>query len=79
MKAFRIEGGPTKVAVLAAVRAHRAADRLVQRGLYWDGGQGCAVGCTLHDFAPGQEGDHSLYEDLFGIPAGPGGSGRQCV
>ncbi len=32
---------------LARVEAHRAADQLV-KGQYWEGGKGCAVGCTIH-------------------------------
>lgn len=54
---------------LAAVRAHRKAEHLT-KGNYWDGGRGCAVGCLLHDFAPGKESEHALYEPLFGIPQG---------
>ena len=68
MRAFKTTDGPGKGQVLAAVKAHRAAERLVQQGHYWHEGRGCAVGCTLHDFAPGQEEDHRLYEALFGIP-----------
>ena len=54
-------------AELASLTRHRAADRIVQ-GTYWKGGRGCAVGCSIHDFAPGREEDHTAYEDLFGIP-----------
>ena len=40
---------------------HRKADTLV-KGLYWEDGKGCAVGCLIHGS------DHSLYEPRFGIP-----------
>jgi len=46
---------------LARVRAHREADQIV-RGFYWEGGKGCAVGCTIHS------GDHAAYEVELGIP-----------
>ena len=51
-----------KAKYLARVRAHREADRLIQ-GTGWEGGKGCAVGCTLEAY------DHNLYEDELGIPA----------
>ena len=44
---------------LARVRAHRAADELVQ-GTGWRDGKGCAVGCTLEAY------DRYLIE--LGIP-----------
>lgn len=50
-----------KDAILAQLRAHRAADEITQ-GQYWEDGKGCAVGCTLHGD------DHSEYESRFGIP-----------
>ena len=31
------------------MKAHKSADRLVQ-GTGWDGGKGCAVGCTLENY-----------------------------
>jgi hypothetical protein len=46
---------------LSRVRAHREADQLIH-GIYWQGGKGCAVGCTVHS------GDHSAYERELGIP-----------
>lgn len=46
---------------LARVRAHRAADELVQ-GTGWEDGKGCAVGCTLESY------DHSRYPLELGIP-----------
>ncbi|HZQ08652.1 MAG TPA: hypothetical protein VFD70_18870, partial [Anaerolineae bacterium] len=46
---------------LARVRAHRAADQIIH-GAYWQGGKGCAVGCTIHGD------DHSAYERELGIP-----------
>jgi hypothetical protein len=46
---------------LARVRAHAAADEIV-KGQYWQGGKGCAVGCTIHGS------DHGDYEIELGIP-----------
>jgi hypothetical protein len=46
---------------LVRVRAHREADELVQR-IGFDGGKGCAVGCTLDAY------DHSRYPVELGIP-----------
>lgn len=46
---------------LARVKAHHAADEIV-KGRYWEGGKGCAVGCTVHSSS------HSDYEDLIGVP-----------
>ena len=46
---------------LARVKAHEEADEIV-KGVYWEKGKGCAVGCTI-------EGDnHKLYEKELGIP-----------
>ena len=47
---------------IAQVRAHREADQLV-KGIYWEKGKGCAVGCTVHG------NDHRAYEIELGIPA----------
>ena len=46
---------------IAQVRAHRLADQLV-KGVYWEDGKGCAVGCTIHS------GRHEDYETELGIP-----------
>ena len=60
LKAFH--GDPAiKEKYLARVRAHAAADRLTQ-GTGWDGGKGCAVGCTLEAY------DHSRYPTELGLP-----------
>jgi hypothetical protein len=48
-------------ATVAEMVEHRKADRLV-KGVYWEGGKGCAVGCLIHS------GDHKQYEPRFGIP-----------
>jgi hypothetical protein len=48
-------------ATVAEMVAHRKADRLI-KGVYWEGGKGCAVGCLIHS------GDHAQYEPRFGIP-----------
>jgi len=57
----------TKAELLASLHRHAATDAITQ-GVYWEGGEGCAVGCSIRDFAPGKESNHSLYELLFGIP-----------
>ena len=60
MKAYH--GNPqVKRNVLARVRRHRAADEII-KGIYWEQGKGCAVGCTIH----GDE--HRKYERELGIP-----------
>lgn len=46
---------------LNRVVAHRKADEIV-KGKYWEGGKGCAVGCTIHSS------QHSSYEIELGIP-----------
>lgn len=46
---------------LTRVRAHRAADQIIH-GTYWEGGKGCAVGCTIHSS------DHARYETALGVP-----------
>ncbi len=51
-----------KAKYLTRVRAHRAADQLVQGYGYWRDGKGCAVGCTIHGDS------HTTYETELGIP-----------
>ena len=46
---------------LRRVRAHMAADELV-KGVYWENGHGCGVGCTIHSSR------HENYEPELGIP-----------
>jgi hypothetical protein len=67
-------GDPSlKAFVLAQLAAHRKADRLV-KGVYWDGGRGCAVGCTLEavrlrlGMETIEHSSHALYEETLGIP-----------
>ena len=70
MRAFTVPAEVTKDDLLASLARHRAENRLM-KGRYWTtfgGGRGCAVGCTIHDFAPGREAKHAEYERLFGIP-----------
>ena len=43
------------------IRAHMAADTLI-RGVGWEDGKGCAVGCTLETY------DHSRYPVELGVP-----------
>lgn len=60
LRAFH--GDPAiKEALLRQLRAHRQADEIV-KGQYWEGGKGCAVGCTVHSS------NHMLYERLHGTP-----------
>lgn len=47
--------------LLAQLRAHRDADEIV-KGVYWQFGKGCAVGCTVHSSK------HADYEKMYGIP-----------
>ena len=69
MRAF-ISGTVTKQQLLESLQRHRDRDAFHQ-GAFWndDKQTGCGVGCSIHDFAPGAEADHSQYETLFGIPA----------
>ena len=60
MKAFHNDP-KIKTKYLARVRAHAAADQII-KGIYWENGKGCAVGCTIHS------NDHSSYETELGIP-----------
>ena len=50
-----------KAKYLSRVRAHAAADALTQ-GVGWEGGKGCAIGCTLEAY------DHSRYPIELGMP-----------
>ena len=50
-----------KAEKLAQIAAHREADELI-KGVGWENGKGCAIGCTLHSY------DHGLYESELGIP-----------
>lgn len=43
------------------MQAHFDADEII-KGIYWENGKGCAVGCTIHS------GSHQEYETRFGIP-----------
>lgn len=60
LRAFH--GDPAiKAKYIARVMHHQAADNLI-RGTGWDGGKGCAVGCTLEAY------DHARYPIELGIP-----------
>lgn len=60
MRAFH-NSTECKQLYLDRVKAHRAADNLV-RGVGWENGRGCAVGCTLEAY------DHTRYPIELGIP-----------
>ena len=60
MQAF-LNDPSVKEKYLTRVREHRLADKLV-KGKYWEGGKGCAVGCTVHSD------EHAAYERELGIP-----------
>ena len=47
--------------LLAQLQAHYDADEII-KGKYWEGGKGCAVGCTIHSS------NYSEYESRYGIP-----------
>jgi len=57
----------TKAQLIESLERHAAADRIIA-GQYWTSRGGCAVGCSIHDFRPGSESIHKLYEPLFGVP-----------
>ena len=50
-----------KAEYLARVAAHEKADEIA-KGFYWEGGRGCAVGCTIHGSS------HMKYQTTLGIP-----------
>ena len=60
--------GTTKDQVLARVRRHREADRLIH-GVYWENGRGCAVGCTVSGRRRAGEGWYDAVARQIGIPA----------
>jgi len=60
MRAFHNDPA-IKTKYLDRVRAHRAADNLIQ-GTGWEDGKGCAVGCTLESY------DHARYPIELGVP-----------
>jgi hypothetical protein len=60
MKAF-LNDPKVKTKYLKRVRAHFKADEII-KGKYWQGGKGCAVGCTIHSD------QHKNYETELGIP-----------
>lgn len=49
-----------KEKILKRLRDHYEADEII-KGQYWEGGKGCAVGCSVHSS------DHMKYEELLGI------------
>ena len=65
MKAF-VDTEVSRAELLTSVRQHQEADRIAQ-GQYWNDGRGCSIGCWLHDFRPGHEGEHSFFARLFGV------------
>src|SRR3990167_459227 len=50
-----------KAKYVARVKAHAEADEII-KGIYWENGKGCAVGCTI------EGSDHGKYETQLGIP-----------
>ena len=60
MRAYH--GDPdVKAKYVARMRSHQEADELIH-GQYWEGGKGCAIGCTVHS------NDHGAYETELGMP-----------
>ena len=60
MQAFHADPA-VKAKYVARLRAHRAAEELVQ-GQGFKNGKGCAVGCTLDNY------DHARYPTELGLP-----------
>lgn len=60
LKAFHNDPA-IKTKYIARVNAHIKADNLI-RGIGWENGRGCAVGCTLESY------NHAAYENELGIP-----------
>lgn len=60
MKAFH-GNGKIKDYLLIQLKRHYEADEIA-KGIYWENGKGCAVGCTVHS------NQHADYEKLLGIP-----------
>ena len=60
MKAFHNDPA-LKEQILAQLQAHYDADEII-KGVYWEKGKGCAVGCTVHSRS------HKSYETELGIP-----------
>ena len=50
-----------KLKYVGRMLAHQEADEIIHM-IYWKGGKGCAVGCTVHSS------DHSAYETELGMP-----------
>ncbi len=72
MRAYQAVAGVTRGDFIASMRAHREADRIVQR-TYWDAGRGCAVGCGVESVMrlTGEDhdhGGHAYLADVLGIP-----------
>lgn len=55
-----------RTSTLARMRAHAAADEIVQ-GQYWERGKGCLVGCAIH-VEPMDGSRHSAFPSTYGIP-----------
>jgi hypothetical protein len=60
MKAFHNDVA-VKRKYLNRVKAHEKADEII-KGVYWENGKGCAVGCTIHS------NQHGSFETELGIP-----------
>ena len=60
MKAFHNDPA-IKKKYLQRLQEHHDLDQII-KGLYWQDGKGCAVGCTIHDSK------HANYETELGIP-----------
>ena len=60
-----------KQAMLAELAIHREADKII-KGVYWERGKGCAVGCTLESYKRATElksishDQHALYSGFLG-------------
>ena len=50
-----------KLKYVGRMLAHQEADEIIHR-IYWEGGKGCAIGCTVHSD------NHAAYETELGMP-----------
>ena len=50
-----------KAKYMARLEAHAAADNIIQ-GTGWEGGKGCAIGCTFEEY------DHTKYVTELNLP-----------
>ena len=72
MKMLAFNGTITKKDFVKELKKHQKLDAFT-KGVYWNDGKGCAVGCSLKSISDLkkikiQKDDHSLYEKHLGVP-----------